>query len=389
MTGAANGSSAFGEAIRFPHRPDWTDTGEPSQRFPLEWAEDIQPAQGAWLVKGLLQSSGLACIYGPSRAGKSFLALEWALQIASGGEVMGLRTRRTGVAYVGAEAPNGIRKRIRAWLKHNDLEGEPLPFALIPCAPNLSSPEHDDVGALIRELDAARIEFREMGAELGLIIVDTFARATPGLDENAGSAMGAAVAALERIGQELHSLVIPVHHVGKNAALGLRGHSSFFAALDTAIELTHDEETGLRRLRLLKQKDGEDGREHGFTLKLVDLGEDADGDPISSCVIQYADAPQNRPASRKLPAGAAIVKRAVVALLSEGRGERAPPGAPTPIGVLGVRESDVRDRARALGLVDASNKDPMDASRVAFRRGKVELIARCEIFEFEGFIWLP
>jgi hypothetical protein len=74
-----------------------------------------------------------------------------------------------------------------------------------------------------------------------------------------------------------------VHHTGKDASKGLRGHSSLHAALDTAIEVRRDGDN--REWLIAKSKDGEDGGVHAFKLEVVELGSDEDGDPITSCIV--------------------------------------------------------------------------------------------------------
>lgn len=340
--------------LRFPQE---RDSGEPSRKpMLLEWCETTRPTEGEWIVKGVLPSSGLAGIYGPSRAGKSFLALEWCLRIAHGEEVLGRKTKQTGVAYVGAEASEGLRKRLRAWMIDNgyaDLdEGEGAPLALIGRGVDFSSPEAPDVEELIALLTDAAVEFKERGATLGVVVVDTMARAMPGANENAPEGMGAFLSAMERIAEALGALVILVHHTGKVASAGARGHSSFFAALDTAIELTHDEETGARALRMAKQKDGEDSGVWGFKLRSVNLGADSDGEPVTSCVVEYTDAPERTNRKRAAPKGAAsarVVTQALKAVLSTD-GKPAPACTRAPAGTYAARLLAVRERAYQTGL---------------------------------------
>lgn len=381
--------------VRLPHE---RDSGEP-RRAPmaLEWCEHARPQAGSWLVKGVLPSSGLACFYGPSRAGKSFLALEWSLRIAHGDDVLGFRTQQVGVAYVGAEAANGIRKRILAWMQENgraDIEdGDGGPFALIGRGVDFSSPEAPDIEELIQLLTEAAIEFKERGARLGVVVVDTLARASAGADENSSADMGAVLSALERIAEALGVLVIVVHHTGKDASKGARGHSSFFAALDTAIELQHDEESGARSLKLAKQKDDEDGRLWGFRLKPVTIGEDADGDPITSCVIDYTDAPAPKSKRRDKVQETAerIVTDALKAVLST-QGRVAPIGVPAPAGSYVAPYAYVRERAYKIGL--SQDGETAAAKRTRWNRALEKLVASRVVGvwrsddEREGWVWL-
>jgi len=341
----------------------------------LEWGDETRPAEGSWLIKGILPTSGLAAIYGPSRAGKSFLALEWFLRIAHGDDVLGFKTQRVGVAYVGAEAANGIRKRICAWMAEHDRADDFAPFALIGRGVDFSTPDAPDIDELIELLKGAAIEFRERGARLGVVVVDTFARATPGADENSSADMGAALSALERIAEALGVLVVVVHHTGKDASRGARGHSSLFAALDTAIELQHDEEAGTRLIKLAKQKDDEDGRSWGFTLKPVSIGHDADGDAVTSCVVEYTDTPAmggSKRRDRSQAAAEALVVAALKGVLSTD-GRKPPVGVPAPAGVFVAPAALVRERAYQIGL--AKEGEAKSAKRNRWKRAVEKLAA--------------
>ena len=82
--------------------------------------------------------------------------------------------------------------------------------------------------------------------------IDTLNQAAPGMDENSSEAMGEAIAAIKSIQAELGGLAMLVHHTGKDAARGLRGHSSLHAALDAAIEVRRDD--GRREWKKYKTK---------------------------------------------------------------------------------------------------------------------------------------
>ena len=68
-----------------------------------------------WLVMGVFPTTGIAAIFGPSGSGKSFLALDLAMRIASGEEWFGRRTKKCAVTYVMLEGEAGLRNRIVAW----------------------------------------------------------------------------------------------------------------------------------------------------------------------------------------------------------------------------------------------------------------------------------
>lgn len=247
-----------------------TSTNSSASRFRLldrKAIMAIQPIQ--WCVKGLLPTTGIGAIFGPSRSGKSFLAKDLGACIALGQDWFGHRTTRCDVTYVMLEGEGGLRNRVEAWEIHN---GKLLPsgFKAMPQPFQLADPEQvEELGALL--------------PSGGVVIIDTFNRAAPGLDENSSQDMGRILAGMKRLQGVTGGLVLVVHHTGKDASKGMRGHSSLLAALDGSIEV---ERTATSRFwSAAKVKDGEDGKQVAFQLHRVVLGKDADGDEISSCAV--------------------------------------------------------------------------------------------------------
>lgn len=227
----------------------------------------IEPIQ--WRVKGLLPTTGIGAIFGPSGSGKSFLAKDLGACIALGQDWFGHRTTRCDVTYVMLEGEGGLRNRVEAWEAHN---GKLLPsgFKAMPQPFQLADPEQvEELGALL--------------PSGGVVIIDTFNRAAPGLDENSSQDMGRILAGMKRLQEITGGLVLVVHHTGKDASKGMRGHSSLHAALDGAIEVERNATS--RFWCAAKVKDGEDGKQVAFQLHRVVLGTDADGDEISSCAV--------------------------------------------------------------------------------------------------------
>jgi hypothetical protein len=83
----------------------------------------------------------------------------------------------------------------------------------------------------------------------------------------------------------------------------MRGHSSLFAALDAAIEVSRTDDR--REWKVSKAKDGRDGDVHPFRLKVIDLGEDEEGEPVTSCVVDSPAADEDASTERRarLPKG--------------------------------------------------------------------------------------
>jgi hypothetical protein len=222
-----------------------------------------------WRVKGLLATTGIAAIFGPSGSAKSFLAKDLGASIALGQDWFGHRTTQCDVTYVMLEGEGGLRNRVEAWEVHN---GKLLPAGFKALAQPFQLAEPEQV--------------EELGAILppgGVVIIDTLNRAAPGMDENSSQDMGRILAGMKRLQEITGGLVIVVHHTGKDASKGLRGHSSLKAALDGAIEV--ERSAVGRSWSAAKVKDGEDDKQVAFQLHRVVLGTDGDGDEVSSCAV--------------------------------------------------------------------------------------------------------
>jgi putative DNA primase/helicase len=245
----------------------------PATHFRLHSAlELVNMPPERWLVRGAIPADGLIAIFGPSGSGKTFLTLDLSAHIAAGKDWFGYRVTAAPVVYVALEGTAGLRKRIVAWERDNGCKmPNGLSFLTQPC----------DVRKLTDVSEIVEAVQKNGGA--GLLVIDTLSRAAPGAEENSSKDMGEIIANLKVIQDSLGCAVLLVHHTGKDVNKGLRGHSSLHAALDAAVEVTRDGNS--RVWSIAKSKDDADGEKHAFTLKVVDVGEDADGEPVTSCVV--------------------------------------------------------------------------------------------------------
>lgn len=268
-------------AVGPPLADDQSAAPKPPRFTVVEPVPFTQRRAPRWLVKGLVPEAGLMVWYGASGSGKTFTVLDVVLAIAQGQPWRGLKTRQRDVVYVAAEGAGGFRNRLVAYAQQHALDLATLghAFGVIPDAPNLL--EHADALDLCKSLLAY--------GRPKVVVLDTTAQVMPGGNENASEDMGKLLLHCRRIHQVTGALVILVHHAGKDASRGARGWSGLKAAADAEVEI---ERTPLgRAIRVTKQKDGEDGLEYGFTLDVVQIGADEDGDPITSCVVLPADPP--------------------------------------------------------------------------------------------------
>lgn len=286
LTGAYLLKLAFAEGFSFTQL-DFEDLGpleqeqesEPRKRSTLRvhYVSDLKSLPPfKHLIRDTISIGALSALIGAPGVGKTFIALDMLLHIATGKPWFGKAVVRGSVIIVALEGARGMWKRIRAWCERHGVDPETLPIVVIDGSLNLRK----DKIARQEIIDAARQLAERTGLPVRAIVIDTLNRAMFGGNESASEDMGALIAGADHIRIATGGNVMLVHHLGKDDTRGARGHSSLFGAVDT--ELTVDEKG---KLKITKQKEGEDGTHFAFRLEQVDLGDDDEGNPVTSQVV--------------------------------------------------------------------------------------------------------
>ena len=248
-------------------------------------------------MHGLLVAGEKSVLAGESQSGKSFLATDLAMALVRGMPFLHYKVpSRMGVVYVAAESGAGVvNLRAPAYRKFHKLaDGEELPIVFLTQGPDLFSSD-TDTQALIKDIHGHAASW---DVPLGLVVIDTFAAATPGLDEVKGGEVSKVMTRVDQIREATNAHVMLVHHMNAEGSK-VRGHTSIVANVDSVLIVSKTEavEEGtlegkpdqkvrrtLRELTTFKQKDGENGGKTPFVLRAVFLGQDDIGD-ITSCVV--------------------------------------------------------------------------------------------------------
>lgn len=300
VAASLRGTAGRVQVLHLPDLPpkgdvaDWIEAGgtadelerlaraEPETPLGLLWYDRIMPVVDAKdFVQGVLVEGGAAVVYGDSNTGKTFWVTDLALHVATGTAWNGRRVDQGGVIYCALEGGNGFRNRVAAWRRANPRPDGTTPFAAIPASLNLLDPD-EDTPRLIATVQAAA---DQMGQPVKLIVVDTLSRAMAGGNENAPDDMGALVRSMDAIRAATGACVLFIHHSGKDAAKGARGHSLLRAAMDTEIEIRADEATGSRTASVVKQRELTKGAAFGFRLDVQILGRNQHGEDVTSCTV--------------------------------------------------------------------------------------------------------
>lgn len=282
-------------------------TAKPEGRklhFPLLTPEQFMLRKPmSWLVRGVLPRATLAVIYGASTAGKTFFTFDLVASIVRGVDWCGRRVSKGKGVYIVAEGSEGFRNRVHAYCEFHGIDPSALDIVIIPAAPALM--DKAQVIELIKDLQTL--------GPLDFVVVDTYARTMVGGNENDAKDTSTMVSHCARIHKHTGALVILVHHSGKDPTTGARGSSVLKAAADVEIEVVRTKE--YRAAKVAKMKDGDDSGEFRFNLPVLELGTNEDGDPITSCVVQYRDQGEAATEAKEVPKGA--INHTVLAVVGD------------------------------------------------------------------------
>lgn len=249
-----------------------------------------------FLIKDYLIERSLAQLSGPSGVGKTFIYTDWACTLARAG-------RR--ILLLLGEGFYSYQDRLDAWKIYHGLDVPDDNLIVARGVPSL--PDKEQVFAVIEKV---RDVLREMGGTFDLIIVDTWAKAMAGWDENYNPDITAALAnltELRRVATNSASLLIT--HFGWSE-MRQRGGSALFGECDSVLYLERVERKQAQedddpdsfgylmtdvgpkskraRLKIAKHRDYRDDLPAIFFERVdVDLGYlDEDGRPVTSCVYE-------------------------------------------------------------------------------------------------------
>lgn len=362
-------------------------TDEPAQagdlraiRFKLIPFDEIQTQQtGRYLIKGLIPSEAMIVVWGPPKCGKSFWTFDVAMHIASDQtDYRGLKVKSGPVVYIAAEGAGGFLGRAQAWRdKHLSEESTGTPFYLLPMRLDMEA-DHEE---LIRNV-RAQLPLGHMPA---LVVIDTLNRTFAG-SESSDEDMTKYIKAADAVKAAFGCSVAIIHHCGHEATRP-RGHTSLTGATDCQIKIIKDKETGTVTAEVEWMKDGAEGYKNYSKLEVVNIGEDEDGDEVTTCVIQAVeDDPEPVAKGQKMSPNERIAHKSLCAAVAE-IGKIPAANSHIPAHVKSVSWDVWGDFFRRKFVAEKPDSKP-GAPRMGFERSANSLIDKKRVGKWGDSFWI-
>jgi hypothetical protein len=206
------------------------------------------------LIDGLLYRNSLAQLAGAPGTYKTFAAVAVCCSLAAGKRLVGTFAvpKPATVIYAAAEGADGLATRILAFCETWNINPDDVftRLRVLPCPIQL--------GGLI---DVAEAVDMVTALDADLLVLDTRARCTVGLEENSATEQGKAIEAADRIRRAANCTVWVIHHSPRSGTAG-RGTNAWDGAIWSDLRIERDGAAAV--IRCEKHKDTVDGCDHRF-----------------------------------------------------------------------------------------------------------------------------
>jgi hypothetical protein len=222
--------------------------------IPLTYFDDVQTSVNKnWLMKGVIAKNETSMWIAPPGKLKSALMTDLAINLASGMDWRGYKSKETcGMVYFALERADLVKRRLAAHQKRDVLAG--LPIAVAAGIIDLMDPKCVDI--IVATMREAETKF---GCSVGFIVFDTYAKgiAAGGSDENQAKDQGAAITNLRRVQEQTGVHIAIISHTGKDPKKGARGSNAQDGDVDVMVQIAGD---GIKVATVTKANDQAEAR---------------------------------------------------------------------------------------------------------------------------------
>jgi hypothetical protein len=311
--------------------------------------------------------------------------------------------RRGGVLFIALESASEIAIRLHAVIETRGVLTGCAPSAWIESCPSLLRANAvEELGKIIAQV-ASKLE-RDFGLPLVLIIIDTVVLAAKYAKEGAENdtpTNAALMDAMEQIARKARCFVFGVDHFGKDVSTGTRGASAKEDNAHVVIALLGEraitgEMTNARLVLRKRRSGGPSGLEFPFTPRVVDMGLDERGKPITTLVLVWGTAATPKPLAKDKDSwgqskSIKLLRRTLMNLLAD-QGVDLKPWADGPM-VRALKLDLVREEFCKAWYVEGDDaKAKRQAKIAAFRRAVTDAVDKGVLVsrEIDGqdFVWV-
>jgi hypothetical protein len=351
--------------------------GKAEPHFVLVRSKDVKlDTRPRCIVDGLIPKDGLVVIWGPPKCGKSFWTFDLVMHPALGWDYRGHAVEQGAVVYIACEGEQGLAARNAAFRQDKLSDDDDPPFYLLTTRLNLPA----QIDLLAADI-AAQVPEETCAA----IVLDTLNRSIGG-SESSDEDMAKYIGACDALRDKFKCAVVIIHHCGINDTRP-RGHTSLSGAADAQIAISRD--TKDRVIATIEyMKDSAIDEPMVSTLRVVNVGIDDNGKPITSLVVDPDVGPILKKQRRiTLPPGCKIALKQLKNLLAtEGHAERVPESPNVKAGTFGINKDQWKRGCYQAGISDGASDS---SRRMAFERAAKRLIADEIVSCWGEWVWIP
>jgi hypothetical protein len=208
-----------------------------AQPLPVVRASDLEAplVQQSWLIERLWTHQAVGIVGGSPKSGKTWLALEMAVSVASGSpclDTFAVLSPGPVLLYAAEDSAAALRTRVETLAGVHKVDFKQLDVHIITAdSLRLDNPEHQD-----------RLESTLRVFNPALLVLDPLVR-VHSIDENVAGQVSMLLGYLRSLQRRIGAAIALVHHVRKNispagaAGYSLRGSSDLYAWLDSFLYL--------------------------------------------------------------------------------------------------------------------------------------------------------
>jgi DNA-binding transcriptional ArsR family regulator len=270
-----------------PPHPGTEGTG---QERPQQLTYQLQPLsyfknkpKREWGVDQIIFDRGSSIFIGDSGSGKSTFVLDMFLSRACDVYFINRRTKPAFLVWIAGESADELYPRIKAFLAcHNISEDQLTNFLGLD-----GHMPFNDVSEVLTFTQEVKAQLASIGVTPEthsiVFVFDTYAKCTPGADENSTQETKVITASIDAIVRDFSSHVAIIHHV--NAQNKIRGNGAFKASVDTVWLVTKNE--SIMNLHCVKMRGAREPEDFTVESRSIVIDENNLGSPDSTAPVIF------------------------------------------------------------------------------------------------------